>query len=154
MVPPVKGSGMGGCKRLYVGRFLLGSGSGSDNLWSGYVGDVSTHQEESGRISPLVNTRLMGRQTRWKADKSCSYRPTGNVDVRGGLRGGRDIRCPPPEHRLIFYLNHNHHGSLTCCGAVPWGAGVQEVVGTGYPGNGGDAGYGNGGVNGGDGGRG
>ena len=49
---------MGGCGRSEVGVFLLYGGSVSATLWIGDVGDVSTHTEDSGKLSSLGDTML------------------------------------------------------------------------------------------------
>ena len=56
MGPPVESSGVGGCGSLDVGSLLQDSGTGGPTLWVGDMGDVPTHQEDAGRISPPGDT--------------------------------------------------------------------------------------------------
>ena len=116
------------------------------------MGDISTHQEGDGLLSPTGDTPTDGAAADTSGGRELVLPCTGNDNGRGGIGGGGNIRHPPPEHHHIVHRDQTHHGSVSIIGVSSWGAGLPLVVGTGDLGSEGDAGDGNVSRNGGNGG--
>ena len=120
---------MVGHRRPVVGKILPGGGSVGATICIIDVIGVSIHQEGDGRLSTLVDMSTDGEAD----DKAILWElvlpPTRNRNGRFGIEGSFRVN-----------RDHTHHGYVCGGGASPCGAGVPEMLGTGDPGTGGDAG--------------
>ena len=92
------------------------------------MGDVSTHQEDSGYISMLGDTLTDGVAADMEGVRYLDLPIIGDVNGIGGIGGFGDVCCVPPEHSCTVHREQTHYGSVSGFGAAPWGAGVPEVV--------------------------
>ena len=137
---PVEDSGIGGCRIPDVGGFLSGGASVGATLRIRDMGDIYTHWEDSGRISPLGDTPTDRTESETAYGGKLVLPPTGNGNGRGSLGGCGDICCLSPEHCIVVNSNQTHHGYVYGIGAAPWGKYFPEVVVTGDHVPGGDVG--------------
>ena len=128
---PVEGSGMGGRECPEFGIFLHGGGAGGPTLQIGDMGDVSMHQDYSGRLSPPGDTPTDGVAAKTARGQEMGLPTIGHSNVVCGLGGGVDVYCPPPEHSCTVLHNLTHYIHLPGGGAAPWGSGIPVVVRTG-----------------------
>ena len=148
MVIPVNSSRKGGFGCQYVGEILQDSSTGGDNLQVGDVGDVPTHWEDAGWVSPLVDPMTYRAASKTAGGWKMSVPTSCGGDVGSGVGGGGDLRCPPPEHSCTFYCNHNHYGSVSEGRAAPGSTSFLAMVVTIIYGLGGYSVHVKGGVNG------
>ena len=99
--PHVEGSGTKGHGFLDVGEFLHGGGAVSPTLQIRYVGDVSTHQEETMQISPTGGTKTDVAAAAMSGGQDLGLPTIGDGNVGDGIGGGGDVCHLLPEHSCV-----------------------------------------------------
>ena len=110
------------------------------------------HWEDFGRIPPQGVPQTDGTATtegtRWYVGLS----PSGGDDGEGKIIGGGYLHLLPPENSFTVHCDQAHYGTVFGRRETPEDKCVQELVGVGGPGFGGDVDGGSGGGTGGEGG--
>ena len=104
--------------------------------------DVPTYQEYSGSISPPGDTPTDQKEAKKEVVWELGLPTFGGGNSKVGLVGGGNVCNLPPEHSCTVHRNHTHCLHVSSGVALPWGAGVAEMVGAGELGPGGYVGIG------------
>ena len=131
---------MGGCRHPDSREVLNGDGAGGHNTLIRNVDDFSIHRDGAGWISLPFYIPNDGVASRKAGRRELGLTTIGYINGRGGNIVDGDVCHPPTEHSCTVHHKQTYYGSVYGGRAYTLGACVPEVLGTKYPGLGGDAG--------------
>ena len=136
----VKVSGTGGVELQDTRDIPQVIDTSGDTLCVGDGGDILTHQEKYGQVSPLGDPMNDGTEADTAGRWELVLPTSGSSNVRSGLGGGGDLRRSPPENIHIVHHKQTHCEYVSGSGAAHGSTGLPSVVGTGISGPGRDVG--------------